>query len=256
MTLRVDGTLDVSNVEGKPEGTPDQIKTHVFKKIRMVKGGDLVMDSLPLLFKDDPVKFSLKPLATLPQNVVSATADVTPIAAELADIAMKSLYFKAARKVANDFRSNFEPVVASSEPSEWEKSIGLKRDGSFSPKAAHSHSASSETPFSVKVKLKSLSSLPKIDAVVKKMDAGKKLTLSDEFLHDHLEKYMGKTLTADYLDGQIKAIEAELRNLSRASYFLRLGIKESVKDGDTLTVENIAVEVAGHSTSATVIVTL
>lgn len=97
---------------------------------------------------------------------------------------------KAAAKVFKFFsKDESEPETSDEQKTAWLETMGIKPYG-FNPKVTLSESVDFYMAPVLKAKIKGLSSLPSVDAVVKKQEAKKSLTLSEQVIAKYIDLYL------------------------------------------------------------------
>lgn len=136
------------------------------------------------------------------------------------------------------------------EAAKWLSSIGV-RDYGFSPVGTKSDDATDQyESIQVDYKIKGLSSLPSIDAVNKKIDEGKKLTVADELIKQNLDQFkdLDKTGLEQVKEGFTKIKRDLEKILAGEVYTLVLG-RQWYGDDEVVTVP---VTIDGQSSTMTI----
>lgn len=211
--VKIHGTVDLP--KDRPLGLPECFPTFIYRNYAVIKDG-IRHGLLSCL----PVSMSRKTHEVLIDNGVMVDAEewkegriyllnanlpvvnqamVTPkpSAQEFFTNALKVMEAKAATKVygslwratGGERRSVGYDIVYGVAASDWLKQIGLTDHGGFSPQTVAVDPTDAYVAHTLSVKLKGLSSLPKVDDVIAKRKAGGKLTPSMQLMVDALDQY-------------------------------------------------------------------
>jgi hypothetical protein len=198
--IRKEGTVDVS---GNAVGLPDRVPTHIFRNFAIVRDGILNVKRLPVSLTHAthgvlaaqgivsgpwaPGEVSVIDLQALPivnRRMVSKVSARDCFRLEY-DLARA----KAAQKVFKHFEDRHFPKERAANlkatygeaAAEWLKSVGVT-DGGFSPNVVQAEATDVYVGRELKITLKGMASLPKVDDVSAKLDNGKKLTAGEALL--------------------------------------------------------------------------
>lgn len=199
--VQIDGTVALP--DDRPAKLPAQIDTHIFRNYTIIRDGIVHSRTLPVsLGKDSFDKLQAQGLLagetwvagqvyalTFPKLPVINRNMVSTVAAKdtfAAVVALNAL--KAETKVFNDWRKRIAPktsdlylMLYGEDATEYLKGLGLTTFNGFSPLSTTVKSGDYYIAPELKIDVKGLSSLPKVEDVEKSIAAGKALKLS-EFL--------------------------------------------------------------------------
>lgn len=142
----------------------------------------------------DLVDIDLTSLPIVTRALVEAVS-----AQDLAKLAFLNERLKATQKVLNFYNKQANPKTAESdlEFNEFLKSYGITYNG-FAPKGALVESTDVYMAPELEIKIKGLSSLPSVDAVLKSVSSGKKLTLSESLMSNAINWYQSLVKLPDF----------------------------------------------------------
>lgn len=143
---------------------------------------------------NDLVDIDLTSLPIVTRALVQAVS-----AQELAKLSFLNERLKATQKVLNFYNKQANPKTTDADPefNEFLKAYGITYNG-FAPKGALAESTDVYMAPELDIKIKGLSSLPSVDAVVKAVETGKKLTLSESLMKSALDWYNSLVKLPDY----------------------------------------------------------
>lgn len=108
---------------------------------------------------------------------------------------------QAEKKVYDYYKNKYFPKKSESfvekygeECAEWLKELGITDYNGFNPKTIKEESTDYYMSVVLNTKIKSFSSLPSVNAVIKKIDSGKKMTPSEALMNKTIEKIKGELL--------------------------------------------------------------
>lgn len=212
-------STDMSGVVAMPVskqtefGLPEHIDTKIVRNYTIVKDGIINM-------KQIPVVIDVKELAKITEtgvkyDVVSASGDNVTIVVHLTSVPLinramtkgisgelfmrnhvKLQSLKAKQKVLKYYRDALVGKVNAvglataygKEAADWLSSQGI-RDYGFSPKTSKAESTDIYMSKELNVKIKGLSSLPAVEATIKKVADGKKLNAADFLMNEAIKQY-------------------------------------------------------------------
>ena len=124
---------------------------------------------------------------------------------------------KALVKVLNFYNKQVNPKTqeADAEFNEFLKGYGITYNG-FNPTAGAVESEDFYMAPSLDIKFKGLSSLPSVDSVLAKIEAGKTLTVAESLMAKGLQVYKAISITDDLLNTQTASTLAEKRKVELA----------------------------------------
>ncbi|ALY07060.1 marine proteobacterial sortase target protein [Vibrio phage vB_VmeM-32] len=272
------GTIDIPIDIAQQYGLPESIDSKIYRNYTVVKDGIINMEKLPVLCDTDLIMF-------LQQNDVEFIAEGSSAAGHHIVIDLKSIplinrnstrnlsgkeyltkqvqleILKAEQKVLKHYRDvNVGKVNAvgladkyGKDAADFLSSLGI-RDYGFSPKSESVESTDFYISKEMNTKIKSLSSLPSIAAVLKKLDSGKKLTLGESVINLALEKYgaeigklalRGTDVVKEYITNKTREVITEVRALeveiSKVTYAVVVGnawFSDLDFDNPSMTVTN------------------
>lgn len=240
------GTVDVS---GNPVGLPDSVPSHIFRNYAVIRDGILNVKRLPVsLGRETFGKLAAQGLVEGPWvdgSVYVVELEGLPIVNRrmVRSVSAKDVFAleyemtraRAAQKVFKHFLEAHFPkdraaglaTVYGPEAAEWLKSVGVT-DGGFSPKVVKAEATDVYVGRELKLSLKGLSSLPKVEDVSKKLADGKKLSVSEALMAPFVlecqefvdsKAYSGaadpRALLKTWVEGKAKAWIAKARQINR-----------------------------------------
>lgn len=210
------GTVNLENVlteAAKKARCPSEFRTHQFRNYNIIRDGIVNTRKLPVSLCEDTfntlvkagviptgqkfvseseiIMLDLTNIPTINRKMVKSTS-----AKDLFVETFELLMLKAANKVYNDYlkkqfggrvSEGFEALYGA-EVTAWLKEIGLDQYNGFSPKRVLAEATDYYTGKEIKVSLKGLSSLPKVDDVRTRIEKGQKLTLAQELIAEALKE--------------------------------------------------------------------
>jgi hypothetical protein len=215
----------------------DSVDSFVFRNYNLIKDGVLNVAFLPVkltgftrstLMKKCPdalsevskdgvtmIDLTKLPLVNKNQSCKVKIHEMTENLLNLTSLKFKLKYLGYLKKKFNLSDGNQMPAMAaySSEALTWLASLGITEKG-YQPKTELDKSEDFYMALTFKSDFKSFSSVPKVEDVLKKLNDGKKLTPSENFMH-HIMLEVDST----YLDGikgneYLKAIRSAFNQLS------------------------------------------
>ncbi|MBP7210841.1 MAG: hypothetical protein KBA02_06570, partial [Paludibacteraceae bacterium] len=142
-------------------------------------------------------------------------------AQELAKLAFLNERLKATQKVLNFYNKQANPKTTEADPefNEFLKSYGITYNG-FNPKGSLAESTDVYMAPELDIKIKGLSSLPSVDAVVKAVETGKKLTLSESLMKSALDWYNSLVKLPNYEPILKSSTETNLKAKRQADFHI------------------------------------
>lgn len=271
---REQGYVSIPEGKQKEWGLPKSIDTSIIRNFTVVKDGIVNLKKLPVVI-DTETHYKLEQLGYINEPYVANRVYVldlstTPLMSyklvydrELSDYAQTALELqdlKAQQKVIKYLRDqNVDTRVSTSfaeygeEAAKWLYEVGIRDYGFTPPVAQVDKTGDFYISKELSVKIKSLSSLPSIAAVQKKVKEGKKLNIADALINKWLEFY--GDVDFDFIK-ETKSVVAETRALqtemNKAMYSILVG--KSWFKGYDLDNASIDVEYEGCKTTVTVVV--
>lgn len=190
----------------------DKVSTFKYNTFTLIKDGILNVTKLPIKYNDDVVKLAFSQpinvevdkdymiidLASLPIINRRMVKDIS--ANELAKLEWKLIKLQGDKKVYDYYRKQLFPKTSKSftemlgqECADWLKEIGITDFNGFAPKTTQAESTDFYMSVNLQTKIKGLSSLPKVEDVLKKITAGSALKLNEWVMSDAINKYIAHT---------------------------------------------------------------
>lgn len=190
----------------------DKVSTFKYNTFTLIKDGIVNVSKLPLKYDSEIAKLILSvpvhaevtkdyiviDLTTLPiinRNMIKSIS-----ANELARLEWKLCKLQGDKKVYDFYRKELFPKTSKSyvellgqECADWLKEIGITDFNGFQPKSTQAESTDFYMSVNLATKIKGLSSLPKVDDVVKKIKSGAQLKLNEWVMADAINKYIAQT---------------------------------------------------------------
>lgn len=242
------------------------IPSHRYKTINIIKDGKLNVDELDLIIptaslkKFENVHFAYGPWDQSSRTRVLINLRLLPLVNEtmigsldfdeFTDLVISYYENSAEQKVAKANHEKGKPNenIANKygeEAAKWLYEIGV-RDYGFSPPRKKKESDSDATDTFL-YKVKGLSSLPSLNAVAKKVESGKNLTISESLINHYVEN---GTRPLDVVTKEQRRI---LRRLSEVTYAVLVGkawfnddrskeIKTAININDRATTLTVSIE--------------
>lgn len=229
LQVKIHGTVTLPL--DRPLGLPEQFPTFIYRNYAVIKDGIRhgLLSSLPVsmskqtydelisrgVLSADALPWETGRIYLLDANlpvVNQAMVTPKPSALEFFTNALRVLEAKAATKVygslwrsgGGERRSAGYDIVYGVLASDWLKQVGLTDHGGFSPQTVAVEPTDAYVAHTLSVKLKGLSSLPKVDDVIAKRKAGGKLTPSMQLMADALNQYEAMLLSDGYTSASDK----------------------------------------------------
>lgn len=206
LLTRQDGVVEVGEND---HGVPTEVASFIWRNWTIVRDGILNVKTLPVsLGRDTFSRLAERGMVDGPYvdgAVYELALDGLPIvnrqmvkrvsAKDCFRLQFEVARAKAAQKVFKHYEEQHFPKERAqglkdcygADAAEWLKSMGVT-DGGFSPKVVQAEASDVYVGRELKIALKGLSSLPKIEDVAAKLDGGKKLTASDALVAPFLEE--------------------------------------------------------------------
>ena len=161
-------------------------------------------------------KYLIIDLSSLP--IINRGMANVVIANELAKQEWSLLKIQAEKKVYDYYRKSLFPKTSKSFVellgqgcADWLKEIGITDYNGFAPKVTEEESTDFYMSVNLDVKVKGLSSLPKVEDVVTKIRDGKSLKLNEWIMSDAINKYFTQTDSEMFNSLSIEQKEGVLR---------------------------------------------
>ncbi len=206
----------------------DKIDTFIYRTYTIVKDGILNLSKLPVSLSPEVLaKLESIDGVTLSQrfeNVVVIDFSKLPIinrsmvkeisAKNLAEMEWELLKLQANKKVYDYYEKSLFPRKSvgfiekyGKEAEEWLKTLGITEFSGFAPKLTSAESTDFYIAVLLDTKIGGFSSLPKVEDVVKKLDAGTALKANESLLVDAIEDYKKQIASDMYIsqDDETKA---------------------------------------------------
>ena len=271
---RESGYVEIPQSKQKEWGLPKTIDTSIVRNFTVVKDGIVNLKKLPVVI-DSETHYELEQLGYINEpyvanRVYTIDLSTTPLMSyklvydrnlkDYAQTALELQDLKAQQKVIKYLRDqNVDTRVSSSfaeygeECTKWLYEVGIRDYGFTPPVTQTDKSGDFYISKELAVKIKSLSSLPSIAAVQKKVSENKKLNIADVLINKWLEFYGSKPM--DFIK-ETSAVVGETRKLqnemNKAMYSILVG--KSWFEGYQLDNASIDVEYEGCKTTVTVVV--
>ena len=234
MQLRYEGYVVLpKNKWGKP-----QYDTWIYRNYTVIKDGILNMPTIVVkktkeiedLLNSYAVSYRMASYRSI-TNLLEIDLTSLPIvtralvqavsAQELAKLAFLNERLKATQKVLNFYNKQANPKTTDADPefNEFLKSYGITYNG-FAPKGALAESTDVYMAPELDIKIKGLSSLPSVDAVVKAVETGKKLTLSESLMKSALDWYNSLVKLPNYEPLLKSSTETNLKAKRQADFHI------------------------------------
>lgn len=229
------------------------VDTVTFRNYSIIANGIVNVDILPVSFSEDTYKVLVK------NNIVSAnepyeknkiffinlkrdlSGDIFPVVnrSMTKDVSGMELFkqeielqkLKAKQRVFNHFfKENFpsknEGLVSryGEEATEWLKSLGFSDGNGFSPKSVSSKSGEIRMESELACKIASFSTLPSVNALLKKIQSNKNLTPSESLLNVYYKEYL------NFIESDIYTKTSEKNKENLLKVWLEDKAKETVKE--------------------------
>ncbi|QPI17941.1 hypothetical protein POP12_149 [Pectobacterium phage POP12] len=236
-------------------GLPATIDTKQVRNYTVVKDGIVNMKMLPLETSIETLKklraagLVIKPLERIGDDKMSVVVDFTSLplvnramtkgftGAEFVEAAVDLQVLKARQKVMKYHRDNviglrnavaFEKIYGE-EAANFLSENGI-RDYGFSPKTERTESTDVYMSKELNVKIKTLSSLPAVEATIAKKASGKKINAADHIMLMAIDEFkslvetMPKDKIADFLEKETKRVINQVRELERTISTIMYGV--------------------------------
>lgn len=211
--VKIHGTVDLPS--NRPEGLPEKFPTFVYRNYAVIKDGIRhgLLACLPVSMSQETfdalIDHGVLPVsevweagkifllnANLPV-VNQAMVSPKPSALTFFTNALLALKAKADAKVygslwragGGERRSAGYDIVYGVAASDWLKEVGLTDHGGFAPQTVAVEPTDEYTAPTLEIKMKGLSSLPKVADVIERRKTGSKLTPSMQLMMDALDAY-------------------------------------------------------------------
>ena len=203
----------------------DKVASFKYRTFTLVKDGIVNVEKLPVNYSDElltilstnNVKYSLKyslsssNVPIEPDSDTKIVIDLTSIplvnrgmvkaisAMELAKLEWELIKLQGDKKVYDYFKKSLFPRTSKSfvellgqEVADWLKDIGITDFNGFAPKVTNVESTDFYMSVVLDTKIKGLSSLPKVEDVITKINSGKSLKISEWVMADAIKKYQSQ----------------------------------------------------------------
>ena len=205
------GTIDIPAQFQLEKCLPCTVTSKIYRNYTVVKDGIVNMKELPIVIP----KCELVNITDCDYEVIGHSDDEIALLVKLDNIPLvnrsmtknisgeafmrnhvKLQYLKAKQKVFKFYREELVGKVNAQgladlygkEAADWLSEKGI-RDYGFAPKTTREESTDFYMSKELTVKIKGLSTLPAVNAVMKKVDAGKKLTAGDHVMYEAIKEY-------------------------------------------------------------------
>jgi len=209
----------------------DKVASFKFNTFTIVKDGIVNVKKLPVLYSEDLVRlldangvaYSVDMTihdAMISENLYGHTLviDLTSIpivnkgmvkavsAMELAKQQWELQKLQGDKKVYDYYKKTLFPKTSKSfvellgqEAADWLKEVGITDFNGFSPKVTSAEATDFYMSVILDTKIKGLSSLPKVEDVVKKIESGSTLKINEWVMADAIKKYLSQLQSDMYL---------------------------------------------------------
>lgn len=289
------GTIDIPVEFQNEYGLPAQVDSKIYRNYTMVKDGIVNMKKLPVIVPTNKladiietgVKFEvynenvsdIVGYRTDGQTFILVHLDSVPLVnrsmakgisgEEYMRNAVNLQYMKARQKVLKFYRDQMLGTASNAlglaalygkDAANFLSSKGI-RDYGFAPKTERTESTDVYMSKELNFKIKGLSSLPAVNAVQKKIDAGKKLNAGDHVMSVAMSQVSADTLglgeeeTKQYFINQTKATIQEVRDLEQSMSRTMYGIVVAKSWFADLDFENSSMDITegGYTFPVTVV---
>jgi len=195
-----------------PHGLPPVLSSRIFRNYTVIRDGILNVKTLPVSLAEpsyrrleaeglvsggwDPARVYEIGLGALP--IINRRMVRSVSARDAFTRAYGLAKARAAQKVFSHYEQQHFPKERAAglratwgdEAAEWLKSVGVT-DGGFSPKVTRTEASDVYVGRELKISLKGLSSLPKVEDVAAKLGSGKKLTAGDALMAPFVREVAG-----------------------------------------------------------------
>jgi hypothetical protein len=193
----------------------EEVDSFIYRNYTLIKDGILNLDSLPVTLTDSTKKKLLEngvKMETLENGILLINFGHLPIinrsmvekisAKELANLEYALIKLQANQKVYGYFDKKFNVKVNkdavakhSLEIAEWLRSLSITEWNGFAPKVESSYSGDVYMALCLKTKIEKLSSLPKTEDVLKKLNENKSLTISESLMKSPIDVFTNEQET-------------------------------------------------------------
>lgn len=206
----------------------DKVASFKYNTFTIVKDGILNVEKLPVDYSDELVRLLVKngvnyklwrgPVPIEPENDTRIIIDLTSLpiinrgmvksisANSLAEKEWELLKLKADKKVYDFYKNTLYPKTSKSyvemlgqECADWLKEIGVTDYNGFAPKVVSDEAKDFYMSVNLNTKFKGLSSLPKVDNVLKAIKENKKLKINEWIMSDAIINYVAQTQSDTFL---------------------------------------------------------
>jgi hypothetical protein len=276
--VKKNGTVNL-DVQGRPRGVPSSLPSFIYRNYTIVKDAIIHVDLLPVKMSLDAFKeFQKEPLypklsihgVSIDEEVaitfrlqklgLTTHADTRSVSAfHLLSVEYELCKARAAQKVFKHFGgaapknqqigAAYEAIYGK-EGAEWLRDKGITEFGGYAPPRDLAESTDVYRGIELRCGLKGLSSLPKVEEVIQRLEQGKKLTTAMEMMRPYVEDSIGKPASwaRKMAEASTALVRDYLFNLSRIKYAVVVGqtwfddASEPGKVGMTCTFEGKAYE--------------
>lgn len=266
------GTVELPENEFKLNKVP----SHIYRNYTVIKDGIVNVEKLPVVFPENIAPmiehfphevieqtdgkcywvFNLRDIPVINRSMVEKI-ELNPLAETIASLTDQKAGLKVLGYLLDELggsEAKIQGMVDSygKEAADWLSTVGV-RDYGYSAVGTKSAEATDEyESIELSMKLKNVSSIPSVNAVIKKINEGKKLNVADELINHYLLVYKG--LDKEGLEG-LKATNTKIkrdteRQLASMVYALILGRKWFSEE------ETVVTDVTFPSTKGTTTLTL
>jgi len=186
----------------------DKVSSYKYNTFTIVKDGIVNIKKLPVLFRPELHNILVKNGVGFTMDKEVCVIDLTSIplvnrgmvkaisAVSLAEKEWELVKLQGDKKVYDFYRKELFPKTSKSfidmlgeEAAAWLKTIGVTDYNGFAPLTDAAESTDFYMSVNLATKIKGLSSLPKVDDVLKKIESGAPLKLNEYVMADALRKY-------------------------------------------------------------------
>lgn len=226
--IRIDGKATL------PDNKFDlnEVATYKYNTFTIIKDGILNVDKLPIsCHKKTKELLDNKGISYVSSDAQTATIDLSSLpiinrkmvksisAIDLAEQEWELVKLQAENKVYKFYKNELFPKksekfaeLVGEEAAEWLKEIGITDYNGFTPKTDFEESPDSYMSVNLKTKIKGLSSLPKVEAVLDKIRQNKPLKISEWIMSGPIKNYLHQLDSEIYKSLDKKNQEDILKN--------------------------------------------
>jgi len=196
----------------------DKVASFKYNTFTIVKDGIVNVKELPVLFNPELHNTLVKNGVGFTMDGETCVIDLTSIpivnkgmvkavsAMQLAKQQWELQKLQGDKKVYDFYKKALFPKTSKSfvellgqEAADWLKEVGVTDFNGFSPKVTSAEATDFYMSVVLDTKIKGLSSLPKVDDVLKKIESGATLKISEWVMADAIKKYQAQLVSDMYL---------------------------------------------------------